>query len=184
MAPDFQGALDEEGLINEVCANDEITAIRVDDLARLVELFALQGLNPADLRPLFDTRKPEETRAWVDRQSTQARIPRPPVSILVETLVENSEKKAPIVFESLAAFLATKDHDLDVAEIESLVRGLAALAPKSVYTDGRYVALNATPAALYGEIRESLDVFDPELVAEYLDTVPKSSDGSEPDLEG
>ena len=163
VAPDFQGALDEEGLINEVCANDEITAIRVDDLARLVELFALQGLNPADLRPLFDTRKPEETRAWVDRQSTQARIPRPPVSILVETLVENSEKKAPIVFESLAAFLATKDHDLDVAEIESLVRGLAALAPKSVYTDGRYVALNATPAALYGEIRESLDVFDPEL---------------------
>ena len=72
---------------------------------------------------------------------------------------------------------------MDVAEIESLVRGLAALAPKSVYTDGRYVALNATPAALYGEIRESLDVFDPGLVAEYLDTVPKGSDGSEPDPE-
>lgn len=172
IAPDFQGALDEEGLINDVCVNDEITAIRVDDLARLVELFALQGLNPADLRPLFETRKPEDTRVWVDAQSVQARIPRPPVAVLVETLVENSEKKAPIVFESLAAFLATKGHDMSVPEIESLVRGLAALAPKSVYTDGRYVALNATPTALYAEIRESLDVFDPELVAEYLDTVP------------
>ncbi|MHA7275379.1 ATP-binding protein [Arthrobacter sp. Hz1] len=174
IAPDFQGALDAEGLINDVCANDEITAIRVDDLARLVELFALQGLNPADLRPLFDTRSPEATRAWVNAQSTEARIPRPPVAVLVETLVENSEKKAPIVFESLAAFLATKNHDMSVSEIESLVRGLAALAPKSVYTDGRYVALNASPAALYAEIRESLDVFDPELVAEYLDTVPSA----------
>jgi len=156
-----------------VCTNDDITAIRVDDLARLVELFALQGINPTDLRTLFDARKPEETRAWVDRQSTQARTPRPPVAVLVETLVENSERKAPIVFESLAAFLVTKGYDMDVAEIEWLVRGLAALAPKSVYTDGRHVALNATPAALYGEIRESLDVFDPGLVAEYLDTVPK-----------
>lgn len=172
VAPDFQGALDDDGLINDVCVNDEITAIRVDDLARLVELFALQGLNPSDLRPLFDARKPEQTRAWVDTQSTQARVPRPPVAVLVETLVENSERKAPIVFESLAAFLATKGYDMDVPEIEALVRGLAALAPKSVYTDGRYVALNATPAALYVEIRESLDVFDPELVAEYLDTVP------------
>ncbi len=176
IAPDFQGALDTDGLINDVCINDDITAIRVDDLARLVELFALQGLNPADLRSLFDTRKPEDTRAWVDRQSTQARIPRPPVAVLVETLVENSERKSPIVFESLAAFLVTKGHDMDVAEIESLVRGLAALAPKSVYTDGRYVALNATPAALYAEIRASLDVFDPELVAEYLDTVPSNDD--------
>ncbi|MFT8396741.1 hypothetical protein, partial [Propionibacterium sp.] len=172
VAPDFQGALDDEGLINEVCVNDDITAIRVSDLARLVELFALQGINPSDLRSLFDTRKPEDTRAWVDRQSKQARTPRPPVAVLVETLVENSERKAPIVFESLAAFLVTKGYDMEVAEIESLVRGLAALAPKSVYTDGRYVALNATPAALYAEIRESLDVFDPELVAEYLDTVP------------
>ncbi|NYE93877.1 hypothetical protein FHU41_000098 [Psychromicrobium silvestre] len=178
VAPDFQGAMDEEGLINDVCVNDEITAIRVDDLARLVELFALQGLNPSDLRPLFDTRKPEETRAWVDTQSTQARVPRPPVAVLVETLVENSERKAPIVFESLAAFLATKGHDMDVPEIEALVRGLAALAPKSVFTDGRYVALNATPAALYVEIRESLDVFDHDLVAEYLETVPSSSGSS------
>lgn len=67
---------------------------------------------------------------------------------------------------------------MDVAEIESLVRGLAALAPKSVYTDGRYVALNATPVSLYREIRESLDVFDSELVAEYLDTVPNGTDDS------
>ena len=178
VAPDFQGALDDEGLINDVCTNDDVTAIRVDDLARLVELFALQGLNPADLRSLFDTRRPEETRAWVDTQSKQARIPRPPVAVLVETLVENSERKAPIIFESLAAYLVTKGHDMDVAEIESLVRGLAALAPKSVYTDGRYVALNATPISLYREIRESLDVFDSELVAEYLDTVPNDTDDS------
>ena len=177
VAPDFQGALDDEGLINDVCINDAITAIRVNDLARLVELFALQGLNPADLRSLFDMRKPEDTREWVDKQSKQARTPRPPVAVLVETLVENSERKTPIGYEGLAAYLVPKGYDMDLSEIESLVRGLAALAPKSIYTDGRYVALNATPVALYAEIRNSLDVFDPELVAEYLDTVP--SEGEE-----
>ena len=93
-------------------------------------------------------------------------------------------RQEPMDVRLLSGGLLLQDADRFPAEIESLVRGLAALAPKSVYTDGRYVALNATPAALYGEIRESLDVFDPELVAEYLDTVPKSSDGSEPDLEG
>lgn len=172
VAPDFQGALDSDGLINDVCINDEITAIRVEDLARLVELFTLQGLNPVDLRGLFDVRTPEQTRAWVDAQADQARIPRPPVAVLVEILVENSERRFPIGFEALAAFLAGKGYDLDLSEVESLVRGLAALAPKSVYADTRYVALNASPHALYAEIRDSLNEFDDELVVDYLSTVP------------
>jgi hypothetical protein len=175
VAPDFQGATTDDGLINDVCQNDGITAIRVDDLARLVELFTLQGLNPADLRPLFDARTPEETRAWVDRQAEKVRVPRPPVSVLVEVLVEHSERKTPIVLDSLAAHLVHKGHDLSTAEIDGLVRGLGALAPKSVYVDGKFIALNASPASLYAEIRQSLDVFDAELVSDYLETVPRGA---------
>ena len=175
IAPDYQGASDNEGLINDVCRNDKITAIRVDDLARLVNLFALQGINPTDLRSLFDCRTPEETRQWVADQSDRARIPRPPVSVVVETLVENSERKIAISTESLGAYLAVKGHDLELHEIESLVRGLAALAPKSVYSDGKFVALNATPSALYDELRVSLSELDPELAGDYLKTVPEET---------
>jgi hypothetical protein len=175
VAPDFQGALDDDGLINDICQNDAITAIRVDDLARLVELFTLQGLNPVALRALLDERSPEQTRIWVEEQAKRAKVPRPPVHYMVETLVEHSERKAPIGYDGLATALLGKGHDLDLNEIESLVRGLQALAPRSVYTDGRYVALNATPAALYAEIRESLADYDEALVSDYLDSVPNAS---------
>jgi hypothetical protein len=43
------------------------------------------------------------------------------------------------------------------------------------------VALNASPAALFAEIRETLDHFDPNLAEDYLNTVPTDEDsmGSE-----
>ncbi|MFG6445310.1 ATP-binding protein [Microbacterium sp. P07] len=173
VAPDFQGALDTEGLINDVCVNDEITAIRVEDLARLVELFALQGLNAYDLRSLFDARTPEQTRQWVEEQSKTARVPRPPVSALIDSLVKNSERRFPMTFEALAPILVDADPDIDIPQIASLSRALRALAPKSVYVDDRMIALNASPAALYSEIRESLDLFDRDLADAFLNTVPK-----------
>lgn len=176
IAPDFQGANDDEGLINAVCLNDSITAIRVSDLARLVELFALQGLNPLDLRTLFERRTPEETRAWVDEQSAAARVPAPPVSALVDCLVKHSDRKRPTSHEALGAYLTADGYDLSLEEIEGLIRGLAALAPKSIYNDDRVVALNATPAGLYAELRSSLDQFDNDLVHDYLETVPEEGE--------
>jgi len=173
VAPDFQGADAEMGLINDVCRNDEITAVRVGDLARLVELFVLQGLNPLDLRTLFDLRTPDETRKWVDEQSDRAKVTRPPVALLVECLVKNSERRRPTTFDALGAYLQSQGLDLSIPEIEALVRGLAALAPKSVYHDDRVVALNSSPDALYAEMRSSLDEFDPDLVHDYLSTVPR-----------
>ncbi|MEV4385036.1 ATP-binding protein [Micromonospora sp. NPDC049580] len=172
VAPGFQGGQDEEGLINDVCVNDAITAITVQDLATLVELFALQGLNPHDLRTLFDERTPSQTRAWVEARSRAARVPRPPVATLVDCIVRYSEQKRVTSKDALGAYLAAEGHDLRADEIDALVRGLQALAPRSVFTDDRVVALNATPASLYREIRESLDLFDDELVNQYRQTVP------------
>jgi hypothetical protein len=90
VAPDYQGAAAELGLINAVCENDGITAIRVGDLARLVELFALQGFTPADMAGLFELHKPEDTRAWIEAREKDARVPTPPVGQLVDVLVKRS----------------------------------------------------------------------------------------------
>lgn len=177
VAPGFQGEDVDEGLINAVCQNDGITPLTVDSLARLVELFALQGLNPLDLRELFDLRRPADTAAWLEQQSTSARIPKPPVATLVECLVKYSESKRVTSKDALGAYLAADGHDLREDEVDALVRGLAALAPKSIYSDERVIALNATPSALYREIRESLDEFDTELVEMYKQTFP-SDDGA------
>lgn len=173
VAPDYQGANDALGLINAVCANDGITAVRVSDLAKLVELFALQGFTPADMRGLFELRTPEETHTWVAEREQMARVPAPPVAILVQTLVKFSESKRPASRDALGAWLDAEGVELTPSEVDALIRGLAALAPRSVFADDRIVALNASPAALYAEVRASLDEFDPSLVDEYKETVPK-----------
>jgi hypothetical protein len=155
-----------------VCINDGITAIRVSDLAKLVELFALQGFTPADMRNLFQLHTPEETRSWVAEREQMARVPAPPVAVLVQTSVKFSESKRPASRDALGAWLDAEGVELTPSEVDALIRGLAALAPRSVFADDRIVALNASPAALYAEIRASLDEFDPSLVDEYRDTVP------------
>jgi len=94
------------------------------------------------------------------------------VAVLVECLVKYSEAKRVTSRDALGAYLAAAGFDLREDEVDALVRGLAALAPKSVYTDERVVALNATPSALYQEIRSSLDEFDSDLVSQYRATVP------------
>lgn len=172
VAPDYQGASDELGLINAVCENDGITAIRVGDLATLVELFALQGFTPADLAGLFDLRTPEDTKAWVAERAKLSRIPSPPVGKLVDILVRRSEAKLPATRDAVAAWLDAEGHELSIPEVDALCRGLGTLAPRSVYVDDRMIALNASPAALYAEIRQTLDEFDANLAEDYLNTVP------------
>lgn len=176
VAPGFQGEDTDDGLINDVCRNDGITAITVEDLARVVEMFPLQGLNPHDLRSLFDARTPAETADWVEERAESTRVPKPPVSVLVDVLVKYSEGRQPIDISALGAYLRTEDHDLSEDEVGALVRGLKALAPKSVYVDETIVGLNVAPPALYREMRETLNHFDPDLVGGFVAAMPDSTE--------
>lgn len=176
VAPGFQGGDGTEGLINDVCRNDSITAITVENFARVVELFPLQGLNPYDLRKLLDCKTPADTEAWVERQSAEARTPRPPVQKIVEILMRYSETKSATNVSHLSAYLNTEGCDLDDTEVAALVQGLQSLAPKSIYTDGTAIALNTSPAALLREVHETLMEYDQDLVGQYLATIPEQSE--------
>lgn len=172
VAPGFQGEDDEEAHIHEVCRNDGITALTVNDLATLVELFSLQGLTPFDLRSLFECHGPSETREWIEAQKAESRVPTPPVAVLVDVLLKYSEGKQVTDVSALGAYLRAEGHDMDATQVEGLVRGLDALAPKALYFDGRVIALNASPEALFREVRETLDQYDEDLVSAYRRTIP------------
>lgn len=176
IAPGFQGESDDGSLINDVCVNDEITPVTVADLARLVEIFPLQGLNPLDLRELLDRRTPQETRQWIEQQTSKTSIPKPPINKIVETLVTYSERRAPTKISSLSMALSMQGYDYSDDEVHGLIRGIHALAPKSVFTDGTVVALNATPDALLRELDSNLAEYDQNLVGAYRDTMKRQGD--------
>lgn len=179
VAPGFQGTDIEEGQIHQVCENDQITAITVENLARLVELFPLQGLTPADLRKLFQCHSPAETAEWVSQQSEAMPAVQPPVAEIVEILTKFSDRKAPMRVPSLAAYLNSYGIDLDENQVTYLVRGMQALAPKTIYTDGQFVALNASGSAFLSELRETLDGYDQILSSSYRLAVDEAEQLSE-----
>ncbi len=172
VAPDFQGADDPEALISKVCVNDAIVPIKVSDLAKLVEVFPLQGLTPASLRSLFELRSPAQTAAWIAEQEANVAIPKPRIDSLLAILVKYSDKAAATQIQHLHAWMIADGWEGTQSELEGLVRGLHALAPASFYFEDGFIALNATVEALYAEIRASLEAYeDAGLVAPYLQSL-------------
>lgn len=172
IAPDFQGVDQDEALIHKVCENDGITPLRVKDLATLVELQPLQGLNPSSIRPLFNLHSPAETRLFVADLAEATHVPRPRIDTLIQMLVKYGDQEAPISLDYLHAYMITQKWEGKKDDLEGLVRGLQALAPKAFFYDGHVIALNATPEALYAEIRSTLEAYDDEqLVAPYLASI-------------
>lgn len=172
VAPDFQGAEDSESQIAKVCRNDNIVPIRVGDLARLVEVFPLQGLTPASLRPLLDRRTPTETRAWIEEQVRRVTVPRPRIDQLLRVLQKYSDKAAATQIQHLHAWMIAEGWEGLEDELEGLVRGLHALAPCTFYYQDGFIALNASIQALYDEIRETLAEYEEaSLVGPYLESM-------------
>jgi len=57
--------------------------------------------------------------------------------------------------------------DIQTEEMTALVRGLAALAPRSLYFDGTQVALNASKESLRDELHLALDPLPDDIVGVY-----------------
>ncbi|MCX5607886.1 ATP-binding protein [Streptomyces sp. NBC_00047] len=173
VAPGFQGDGDDTALIGDICRNDGITPITVDDLARLVELFPLRRMSPVQLRSLFSIHSPEGARAFVDE--IEGRVPpaAPPVAEVIDLLVQYSERRTPVTIDTIVtAIFERRRIDLDHEEAAAIVRGLAALAPATMYFDGQLVALNATPQGLIGELNQTLGEYPSRLADAYRIAVP------------
>ncbi|WP_158920372.1 hypothetical protein [Streptomyces sp. NBRC 109706] len=173
VAPGFQGDGDEKALIGDICRNDGITPITVEDLARLVELFPLRRLTPLKLQELFASHTPDGTRAFVDAVQEQDPPAAPPVSEVIELLVQYSERRTPVTVDTImTAVYERRGIDLDRDETAAIVRGLAALAPATMYFDGQIVALNATPQGLLGELGQTLNEYPHRLAGAYKVAIP------------
>ncbi|MFF5717611.1 ATP-binding protein [Streptomyces buecherae] len=182
VAPGFQGDGDEDALIGAICKNDGVTPITITDLARLVELFPLRRLSPLILQDLFKHHTPEGSRAFVDAIEAQPAPQAPPVTEVINLLVRYSERRTPVRVDTIMTAIYERTDgaiDLTPEELTAIIRGLAALAPSSIFFDGQLIALNATPKALLQELNSTLRDYPARLADAYKAAVP-----TEPQTEG
>ncbi|WP_078912461.1 ATP-binding protein [Streptomyces sp. NRRL S-646] len=177
VAPGFQGDGIDESLIEAICRNDGITPITVEDLAHLVELFPIRGVSPLTLKELFECRSPAESRQFVERLEKAEPPHAPPIEEIVTLLVQYALRRNPITIKDLITGLFERsnfEYEPHEDELAAVIRGLAALAPNSIYYDGTFVALNSTPDALYREWGSSLDSYPSRVSESYRMSVPSS----------
>lgn len=167
VAPDFEGGTDDESNLAGTCKNDSITPIRVEDLAKLVEIFPLRMISPMTLRPLFDCYTPEQSAEFIDTLNENLPNP-PPIEDILHIIAEYSLRKDAVSIDSInAALIERKDIDLGAAELETVVRGLAALAPRGLWFDDSTISLNTSVETVREEIRATIDPLPSELTSEF-----------------
>jgi hypothetical protein len=169
VAPGFQGQDEAESLIADTCENDGITPITVEDFARLIELFPVRMITPATLATLFERHTPASTKEFVDSLAGGAPPDAVPVGDILKIIVEFSERRAPVTVDALGSVLFDRSKgstDLPTDDLRTILRGLAALAPRSMYFDTDVVALNATRRALLDELHGALDDYPSSTVAQ------------------
>lgn len=172
VAPGFQGAEDEESSIAENCANDKVTPISANDLARLVEVFPFRAVTPESLRNLFECHLPKETAEYVELVINADAPEPPPISqILGLTRAMSDREDAMDVSAMSTALRLEHDIDIPVRQLVVMLRGLAALAPKTLwYLDGRF-ALNASIDAAKRELAENIHEIREHVTEEFSSAI-------------
>lgn len=164
---DSEGGDDDESNLAQTCENDGITPVRVEDLAKLVELFPFKMVSPVTLRPLFESFTPKQSANFIHSLNEEAPDP-PPIEDILNIIAQYSLKKDAVAVESInTALIERKDLDLGVEGIETIVRGLAALAPRGIWFDNSIVSLNTSVEAVREEIRGTIDPLPANLTSTY-----------------
>lgn len=175
VAPDFEGGSDPNSNLSKTCKSDGITPARIDDLARLVELFPFRDISPRALRELFDLHIPEQTQEFVKGITAAAHDP-PPIRAVLDVIADYSVKRDAVEVAAVNAALNERENlDLGIEEVEAVVRGLKALAPRTIHFDDDVVSLNASVEAVQEELRQTLDPLPDELTKPYRDALAGGS---------
>jgi hypothetical protein len=114
-----EGAVITEARKDKALTSRTITLIRLRDLARLVRLVPLRGLDLAQVRDLFATCiSPDESKEWIDK--VEAEKPRKTeFKKILEAIwnLQGEQPDEPIEFAALRVALR-KDHQLDITKVE------------------------------------------------------------------
>jgi hypothetical protein len=137
-----------------------ITAIHVDDLARLVQLRPVKRLGLAKIREWLQTCSlPEESKAWVDSVA-KVNVTKPPYAKIVNAIhaLQQDFNQAAVEYGALRVALSKESPPFKVNtndELAELCKAMAAMASHEVTATDQTVELNQSPANVLAAIESA-----------------------------
>lgn len=127
-----------------------ITAIHVDDLARLVQLRPVKRLGLARIRELFQSCSlPEECKEWVDKVEKES-VAKPPYKKIINAIhaLQQEYDMAAVEYGALRVALGKETPPYKIStndELIELCKAMAAMASYEITATDRTVELNQSP---------------------------------------
>ncbi|PIQ84563.1 MAG: hypothetical protein COV75_01570 [Candidatus Omnitrophica bacterium CG11_big_fil_rev_8_21_14_0_20_63_9] len=137
-----------------------ITAIHVEDLARLVQLRPVKRLGLAKIRELFQTcSMPEQCKEWVDKVEKEV-VAKPPYAKIINVIhaLQREYDMAAVEYGALRVALGKEAPPYKVAtndELSELCKAMAAMASYEISATDRTVELNQSPANVLAAIESA-----------------------------
>lgn len=137
-----------------------ITAMHVDDLARLVQLRPVKRLGLARIRDLFQTCSlPEQCKEWVDKVEKES-VAKPPYEKIINAIhaLQQEYDKAAVEYGALRVALGKETPPYKVStndELVELCKAMAAMASYEITASDRTVELNQSPANVLAAIESA-----------------------------
>jgi hypothetical protein len=158
IAPDFQTADGDESKAVKEATQEEVTLIRANDFADLIEVSGVKPLPLDMLEELFKCRSPDDSHRWIESFRLE-KTPTPVnhIRIILETIYK-LQKERPSDPPSYGAIQLSDPRLKDVSErqIKEWVRALQRLQPDLITLYGEKVELNQTPEIIVHHFQQSL----------------------------
>jgi hypothetical protein len=137
-----------------------LTAIHVDDLARLVQLRPVKRLGLARIREMLQTCSlPEECKSWIDKVEKES-VVKPPYEKIIDAIhgLQQEYDMSAVEYGALRVALGRATPPYKVAtndELIELCKAMAAMASYEITATDRTVELNQSPANVLAAIESA-----------------------------
>lgn len=137
-----------------------ITAIHVDDLARLVQLRPIKRLGLEKIRDLLQTCSlPEQCKSWIDKVEKES-VAKPPYEKIIKAIhaLQQEFDQAAVEYGALRVALSKEIPPYKVSsndELIELCKAMAAMASYEITATDRTVELNQSPANVLAAIESA-----------------------------
>ena len=137
-----------------------ITAIHVEDLARLVQIRPVKRLGLARIREMFQTCSlPEECKAWVDKVEKET-VAKPPYAKVVNAIhqLQTESRNEPVGYGELRNELKHATPPIlyaDLEELTELCKAMASMTGGEMSANAQNVELNQSPTNVLSAIESA-----------------------------
>ena len=151
----YQGEDDDTSAISKEAKQQQVTAICVKDLIRLLFLATPKQLGLNKLRSLFDTcYTPLDVKHWVDNLENEA-VAIPPYDEIIELIYELQTKDSEPPNIQVVRYKLnenTKGRSYSSKEVEDCIRVLKGWIPQLISIEGDNVGVQSRPAVIKSRI--------------------------------